>query len=74
MTLEIRHRLKVETERLGDLEEQLAFASYHAICRDGEASADRNAEADDPGIGGGSLMYEQKLPAAPAAELNAYTE
>jgi hypothetical protein len=41
MSQEIRHRLRVETERLTHLEEELAFASYHAICRDAEASAER---------------------------------
>ena len=36
---DIRRRLKLATEKLSDLEEQLAQARHHAIAGDAEASA-----------------------------------
>jgi hypothetical protein len=41
MTTDTRHRLKLATERLSHLEEELASAVHHAIAGDAEASAER---------------------------------
>jgi hypothetical protein len=47
MNDDLRHRLKVERERLADLEEQHAHAIHRAIAGDAEASAERARLADE---------------------------